>query len=138
MFAAFRPRALAGTVLTRTAPFCLSALICAPAPYAQAGGPSVSLICAGEADGHLGPGPVCTPLRALLDRRYAAGGGPEVRLDLVRDDPMHLSGRLIWQATPGQAAIVGPLVEVSSHDRPLDAHAGTRLAQGLVRISDLP
>ncbi|MDO9525718.1 MAG: hypothetical protein Q7J57_09310 [Gemmobacter sp.] len=121
-------------------PLSILCLIClGTLPFAlPAAASPVVLTCAGTASGHLGSDPVCGPLRALLDRRYASGTGPVVRLELVQDDTRRLAGRLVWQAAAGSAATTGPVVEVSARDHPLDARAGVRLANGLVRVSGLP
>lgn len=92
-------------------------------PAAQAG----DLACSGPATGHLGTETVCTALRPLL-----AGTTASVRLELTRDEPHRLAGRLSWQAGNG------PVVEVTSSDRPLDRRAAQRLATGLIAASDLP
>lgn len=89
------------------------------------------LDCRGPAAGHLGATAVCAQLSRQL-------GGRDLRLtlELTRDEPMALAGRLGWQA--GGRAVTGPVVEVTAQDRPLDARAAERLARGLLAVSDLP
>ncbi|GGE21621.1 hypothetical protein GCM10011345_29290 [Gemmobacter megaterium] len=89
------------------------------------------ITCRGPEGGHLGAGPACSSLTGLL-----AGRNVVVTLQLTRDEPQALAGRLIWQTTGGMVS--GPIVEVTSADRPLDRRAGERLARGLVQVSDLP
>lgn len=89
------------------------------------------ITCRGPGGGHLGTGPVCASLSAIL-----AGRDITVALELTRDEPQMLAGRLVWQA--GGRSIAGPVVEVTAAERPLDARAGARLARGLVQVSDLP
>lgn len=89
------------------------------------------ITCRGLGGGHLGTGPVCASLGALL-----AGRDITVALELTRDEPQALAGRLVWQA--GGRSVAGPVVEVTAAERPLDARAGARLARGLVQVSDLP
>lgn len=87
--------------------------------------------CRGPGAGHLGTGPACASLTALL-----AGRDVAVTLELTRDEPQALAGRLVWQA--GGRSVSGPVVEVTAAERPLDAKAAERLARGLVQVSDLP
>lgn len=107
--------------MTRLVPLSLI-LLSAVLPASAAG-----LGCTGPAGGHLGAQTVCAALAPLLGAK-AEG----VRLELSRDEPNILSGRLIWGN--GQ----GPSVEVTSSDRPLDGRAAARLARGLLQVSDLP
>lgn len=87
--------------------------------------------CNGPGGGHLGAGPTCDRLNALL-----AGRDVTATLELTRDEPHLLAGRLTWQA--GGQRRTGPVVEVTAQDRPLDARAAERLARGLLAVSDLP
>ncbi|WP_028029387.1 hypothetical protein [Gemmobacter nectariphilus] len=89
------------------------------------------ITCRGPGGGHLGTGPACSSLTALL-----AGHNVTVTLELTRDEPQALAGRLVWQT--GGRTVSGPVVEVTASERPLDARAGERLALGLVQVSDLP
>ena len=80
-------------------------------------------------------GPGCAAVeRHLAARKGAARAGAAlaIRFEMLRDDPQMLAGRLHWQ---GQT---GPVVEVTANDRPLDARAARRLAEGLLRMSRLP
>lgn len=85
-----------------------------------------TLACA-AGGGHLAAGAICAAVDAALGAR-AQG----VRLEIQRNEPQILTARLTWV----QGA--GPVVEVSANDRPLDARAANRLAQGLVAVTDLP
>lgn len=87
--------------------------------------------CKGPAGGHLGATPTCDRLTTLLSGRDLM-----VTLELLRDEPKLLAGRLIWQA--GGQRRTGPVVEVTARDQPLDARAADRLARGLLAVSDLP
>lgn len=89
------------------------------------------LSCRGAPGGHLGTAAVCDRLSALLGAR-----GAGVTLELTRDEPQVLAGRLVWQA--GGRQVTGPLVDVTARDRALDARAADRLARGLLAVSDLP
>lgn len=100
-----------------------------PADPARAADPRIT--CRGPVAGHLGSDPVCASLAALL-----AGRDITLALELTRDEPLVLAGRLVWQV--GGRSVAGPLVEVTASERPLDARAGARLARGLVQVSDLP
>lgn len=105
----------------------LAGLVAAAAPRAA----RADVACTGPAGGHLGAAPACDRLAALL-----AGRGVSVTLELTRDEPQLLAGRLVWQA--GGQRRAGPVVEVTARDRPLTAAAGDRLVRGLLAVSDLP
>ena len=92
-----------------------------PAPLA-----AQSVSCPGGG-GHIAPQALCAAVSSALGAR-AAG----VTLDVLRNEPQILTARLTW------AQGAGPVVEVSTNDRPLDARAANRLAQGLVAVTDLP
>lgn len=83
--------------------------------------------CTGTSGGHLGRDAICAGVSARL-------GTPSqpLQLEVLRDEPKALSARLSWQ---GQR---GPRVDVTSAERPLDARAIRRLAEGLLRTTDLP
>ncbi len=87
--------------------------------------------CKGISGGHLGPSAACGRLTALL-----GGKDLSVTLELTRDEPQALAGRLVWQA--GGQPVAGPVVEVTAAERALDARDSARLAEGLMRVSDLP
>lgn len=98
---------------------------------APAAGADPVLDCNGPAGGHLGAATVCAQLAARL-----AGRDVILRLELTRDEPLALAGRLVWLA--GGRQVSGPLVDVTAQDRPLDARAADRLVRGLLAVSDLP
>lgn len=100
-------------------------------PVAAPLGAEPQLECRGPQGGHTGAAKVCAALKPLLGAR--AG---QVQLDLTRDEPMALAGRLSW-SVGGQKGR-GPVVDVTTSDRPLDGRAPERLARGLIAVSDLP
>ncbi|MDR5652378.1 hypothetical protein [Ruixingdingia sedimenti] len=112
------------------------ATLCALLPGAAAAQTdAVALACGGAGGGHVGVGPVCAALERQLAARYGAvrqGAALTIRFEMLRDDAQMLSGRLHWQGR------TGPVVEVTANDRPLDARAAGRLAEGLMRMSSLP
>lgn len=83
--------------------------------------------CTGTSGGHLGREAICAGVSARL-----GSTGQPLQLEVLRDEPKALSARLTW---PGQR---GPRVDVTSAERPLDARAIRRLADGLLRSTDLP
>ncbi len=107
-------------------PLVLGLLLTAPGA-----GADPVLDCAGPAGGHLGAAAVCSRLAAQL-----AGRDLTLRLELTRDEPQALAGRLHWQA--GGRQVSGPVVDVTAQDRPLDSRAAERLVRGLLAVSDLP
>lgn len=111
----------------RSAALLLCSLWLAPAAFAQ----GAKLQCNGPAGGHTGAQQVCRALSPLVATKSF-----DVQLELTKDEPSILAGRLIW--TIGGARSRGPVVEVTASDRPLDARAARRLAQGLVATTDLP
>lgn len=92
---------------------------------------AADVACKGVSGGHMGAAPTCDRLMTLLSGRDLA-----VTLELTRDEPKLLAGRLVWQA--GGQSRSGPVVEVTARDTPLDARAADRLARGLLAVSDLP
>lgn len=89
------------------------------------------LSCAGKSGGHLGPDPVCARLTALL-----AGQDIAARVEITRDEPLILAARMTLSRGPH--AMQGPVVQVTSTDRPLDARAADRLARGLLAATPMP
>lgn len=89
---------------------------------------SAQMRCAALPGGHLGQA-VCDQAARLLGTRA-------VVLEVMRDEPLMLVGRLGWQS--GARFIHGPEVAVSATVLPLTAGAAARLAEGLLRVSDLP
>lgn len=113
--------------MSRYAALILCSLLAAASAKAQ----GMKLDCNGPAGGHTGAQQVCRALSPLLAQKAY-----DLQLDLTKDEPSILAGRLIW--TIGGTRTRGPVVEVTSSDRPLDARAARRLAQGLVATTDLP
>lgn len=105
------------------------ALVLMLATPALAAGPEV--FCSGAQGGPTGAAAVCARLASLL-----AGRDIGVVVEITRDEPQTLAGRLTW--TAGGTTRTGPVVEVTATDRPLDAKAADRLARGLLAASALP
>lgn len=108
-------------------PLALSLLMPLAAPLAA--GPELE--CKGPSGGHTGAARVCASLRPMLGVMTG-----RVTVELTRDEPMALAGRLSWSVA-GQSGR-GPVVDVTTSDRPLDGRASERLARGLIAVSDLP
>ena len=89
------------------------------------------LRCNGPSGGHTGAEKVCTALRPML-----GGKSGEVTVELTRDEPTALAARLNWSIAGKSGR--GPVVDVTTSDRPLDRRAAERLARGLIAVSDLP
>ena len=100
-------------------------------PLAPPAAAQPQLTCRGPSGGHTGAERVCAALRPML------GGTIEsATVELTRDEPMALAGRLLWVQRGKQSR--GPVVDVTTSDRPLDGRAPERLARGLIAVSDLP
>lgn len=104
-------------------------LACCCVPLSLAAEPE--LRCKGPNGGHTGADRVCAVLRPMLGGREG-----QVTVELTRDEPMALAARLSWSM--GGKSGRGPVVDVTTSDRPLDRRAPERLARGLIAVSDLP
>jgi hypothetical protein len=80
------------------------------------------------AAGHIAPQTICTALLGALGGRTAPG----LRLEILANDPQKLAARLVW------ATAAGPVIEVFATSTALDDRAAGRLAQGLVKSTDIP
>lgn len=60
-----------------------------------------------------------------------------VTLDLLRQEKTFIEGRLRW-SLGGAPATIGPVLEISVMDANVSAATYDRLAEGLLRSSDLP
>ncbi len=123
----------------KTAGFLCLALGAGPA--GAAGFDAVVLSCPETSEA------LCMALSEELSRRVAPNpvlpapaahaNALHVKLELTRSSDDHLEGRLIWQLN-GDKPHTGPLVEVSSMDRSLNAQALHGFARGLLQVSRLP
>lgn len=113
--------------MSRYATLALCGFLFASSATAQ----GLKLECNGPNGGHTGADRVCAALTPLLAQKSL-----DMQLELTKDEPSILAGRLVW-TTSGKRTR-GPVVEVTSSDRPLDARAARRLARGLVATTDLP
>jgi hypothetical protein len=60
-----------------------------------------------------------------------------IQLQVLRREPDFIVAQMVWTSA-GNTPVTGPMVEVSTNDRNLTSKAPVRLAQGLLKASNLP